>query len=158
MDRFAHLSQARWVALLSQPTVTLRGAECNALVGVPSNQGPFSRLFTWMVAQLCATVCDWEEPDFLILLDAAIWPSLDAVRKERLIYHELCHVVARENEYGVPRLDAEGRPMLKLVPHDAEFFHDEVARYGPEICSLEDACIALAEGARGERVRNTPAA
>lgn len=144
--------------MLSQPAVTLRGSACNALVGVPSTQGAFARLFIWMVAGLAAPVCEWEEPDFLILLDAAIWPSLDVVRKERLMFHELCHVVARENEYGVPRLDAEGRPMLRLVPHDAEFFHDEVARYGPEICSLEDTCIAIAEGARAERRSKTDAA
>jgi hypothetical protein len=129
-----------------------------AIVGVPRAQGPFSRLFDWMVAQLCASVCEWEEPDFLILVDAAIWPSLDPMRKERLMFHELCHVVARENEYGVPRLDAEGRPMLRLVPHDVEAFEDEITTYGIEVCGLESACVAIAEGAALDRRRRQKSA
>jgi hypothetical protein len=158
VDRFAHLGQARFVCLASQPAVTLRGAECAAIVTVPMVQGPLKRLFDWLIASTCAPVLAWEEPDFLILIDAAVWSTLDAVRQERLMFHELCHVVARENEYGVPKLDAEGRPMLKLVPHDVEVFHDEIATYGPETCGIEDACLAIAEGIRAERRRRTDAA
>jgi len=137
--------------VLSQPEVRLHGSQKWAIVAIPSVQGPLSRLFDWMLAQLCAPLLEWEEADFVVLIDAAIWSTLDAVRQERLIYHELCHVVARENEYGVPKLDAEGRPMLRLVPHDAEFFHDEVERYGIEVCQLEDTCLAIAEGVRVDR-------
>lgn len=151
MDRFAHLAQARFACVLSQPEVRLHGSMCHALVGIPTVQGPFGRLFTWMLASLLQPVLEWEEPDFVILIDAAAWPSRDAVRQERLIYHELRHVVARENEYGVPRLDAEGRPMLRLVPHEAEFFLDEVERFGVQACDLEDACVAIAEGVRLDR-------
>lgn len=133
--------------------MTLQGVERRAIVTLPHVQGPLKRLFDWMIASLCAPELDWEEPDFLIVLDAAIWPTLTAVRQERLVYHELCHVVARENEHGVPKLDNEGRPMLKVVPHDAEFFFDEVERYGVEDCDLEDACLAIAEGARRDRKR-----
>jgi hypothetical protein len=136
---------------LSQPTVTLRGSACNAIVCVPSVQGPLNRFFVWLIARECAPLLEWEEPDFLIVIDGAIWPSLDGVRQERLIFHELCHVVARENEYGVPKLDSEGRPMLRLVPHDIEAFEDEVTTYGVEVCGLEDACIAIAEGVRVDR-------
>jgi hypothetical protein len=148
------LSQARFVCVLSQPAVTLQGTERAAIVAIPTVQGPLKRLFDWHVAQLAAPVLDWEEPDFLIVIDAAVWSTLvEAMRKERLIYHELSHVVARENEHGVPKLDREGRPMLRLVPHDAEFFHDEVAKYGIAVCGLEDACVAIAEGVRRDRLR-----
>lgn len=144
--RFAHLGQARFACVHSEPLVTLHGGECAALVGMPSVQGPFKRMFDWMLAQLCEPVLAWEEPDFLILIDVSGWRSLDPIRRERLMYHELCHVVARLNEHGVPKLDAEGRPMLRIVRHDAEFFEDEVATYGTEVCGLEDACLAIAQG------------
>lgn len=158
VDRFAHLGQARFAVLASQPVVTLRGAECAAIVTVPMVQGPLKRLFDWLIAGTCAPLLEWEEPDFLILVDAAIWSTLDAVQKERLMFHELCHVVARETEYGVPKLDSEGRPMLKLVPHDVEVFHEEVATYGPETCGIEEVCLSIAEGIRAERRRRTDAA
>lgn len=151
VDAFAHLGQALFACVLSQPLVSLRGDECNALVGVPTMQGPFKRMSDWMFAQVCAPVLDWEEPDFLVLIDAAVWSTLDAVRQERLMFHELKHVVARENEYGVPKLDAEGRPMLRLQRHDEEFFHDEVTRYGAHVCGLEDAALAIADGIRKDR-------
>jgi hypothetical protein len=41
--------------------------------------------------------------------------------------------------------------MLRLVPHDIEAFEDEVTTYGVEVCELEDACIAIAEGVRVDR-------
>jgi hypothetical protein len=41
--------------------------------------------------------------------------------------------------------------MLRLVPHDIEAFEDEITTYGIEICGLEDACIAIAEGVRIDR-------
>lgn len=155
---FAHLGQARLLYLASQPLVSLRGAACNACIVQPSMQGPLKRFFDWVLASTAAPDLDWEEPDFVILFDAAAWSTLDAIGKERLVYHELRHVAARENEYGVPKLDSEGRPMLRLTPHDAEFFHDEVATYGIETCALEDACVALAEGAHVDRARKTSAA
>jgi hypothetical protein len=131
----------------------LHGAACYAFIAQPSVQGPLSKLFTWMLAGACARELEWEEPDFVIVIDAAIWPTLDALRKERLMYHELRHIAARENEYGVPTLDKEGRAMLKLVPHDAEFFHDEVSRYGLEVCGLEETAIAIAEGIATDKPR-----
>lgn len=157
-SRFAHLAQLRFACILSQPLVSLHGAPCNALIGVPTAQGAFKRMFDWMIAELCAPVLEWDEPEFLILIDAAIWPSLDAVRRERLMFHELKHVVARENEFGVPKLDAEGRPMLRLTPHDVEVFEDEITTYGIEVCGLEDACVAIAEGAALDRRRRQKSA
>jgi len=154
VDRFAHLGQARFVCLGSQPTVTLRGAQCNAIVTMASVQGPMRRLFDWMVAYFAAPVLDWDEPDFLIIVDAAVWSTLDTVRQERLVFHELCHVVAIENEYGVPKLDNEGRPMLKVVPHDIEYFHGELERYGLAVCGAEDAATSIAAGFRIDQ-RNT---
>lgn len=124
-----------------------------AFIGQPRVQGPLGALFTWMLAGACAKVLEWDEPDFVIVIDAALWPDLDAVGQERLMYHELRHVAAVENEFGVPRLDHEGRPLLKLVPHDAEFFHDEVEKYGVQVCGLEDAAIAIAEGEANQRRR-----
>jgi hypothetical protein len=158
VPRFAHLSQARLVYLASQPTVTLHGNPCWACVVNPSVQGPLTRFFDWVLASMAAPLLEWDEPDFVVLIDAAVWSTLDALRRERLIYHELRHIVARETEYGVPKLDAEGRPMLRLVAHDIEAFEDEIATYGIEACGLEDACIAIADGLAVDRRRKTSAA
>lgn len=94
-----------------------------------------------------------DDPDFLVLIDRAIWSSLDETRRERLVYHERCHVVARENEYGVPTLDRAGRPRLALRPHDAEVFYAEILRYGAAVTDSEELAIAIAEGEARRRLR-----
>lgn len=154
-DEFLHLSHARIPILFSQRTLSLHGAPCAAFIGIPKVQGPFRVLFEWCVAGLVAPVLDGEDPDFLILVDIAIWESLDAERRERLVYHELKHVVVREDEYGVPRLNKEtGDPMLKLVPHDIEAFDDEIRRYGPDIVGIETTCEAIVQGFDAAQRRN----
>ncbi len=158
VERLAHLGQARLVYMASQPLVTLHGIPSNACVVQPAVQGPLKRWFDWALAGFAAPVLEWDEPDFVILIDAAVWGTLDARRRERLIYHELRHIVARETEYGVPKLDAEGRPMLRLVAHDIEAFEDEIATYGIEVCGLEDACVAIADGLAVDRRRKASAA
>lgn len=158
-DEFAHLVDARIACLWSEQQPMLRGAPCAAFVGYPRVQGPFSPLFAWLIASLCAPLCDQEEPDFLVIFDHALWPALDAERQERLVYHELCHVVAREDEYGVVRTSPDdGRVLLKLVPHDYEFFDQEVRRYGPDVCGLDGAAVAIADGFRATERRGRSAA
>jgi hypothetical protein len=73
---FAHIAQAQLVCLMSEPTPMLHGAPCWAFISQPSVQGPLSKLFTWMLAGACARELEWEEPDFVIVIDAAISTSL----------------------------------------------------------------------------------
>lgn len=159
VDEFVHLSEARIACLGSQRTPMLRGASCRAFIAIPGVQGPLSPLFDWMIANLCEPLFARELPDFLVVIDAAVWPTLDALRQERLVFHELKHVVVREDEFGVPKFGQDHRPALKLIPHDYEFFDSEVRRYGADVCELVDAAVAIAAGSRtGERRRGPRAA
>lgn len=152
VDDFAHLGDARIACVFSQRTPMLRGSPCWAFIGQPHVQGPFAQLFDWMLSRLCAPLFGEDLPDFIIVFDEAVWPSLDDEGQERLVYHELCHAVVREDEYGVPKISKEdGRLLLRLVPHDYEFFDREVRRYGPGTCGLDGAALAIADGYRAEQ-------
>lgn len=71
--------------------------------------------------------------DVVIRLDEYNWKEeLDCLEKAALLDHELCHISVRKDRNGNIRLTPEGRPELKLVPHDAEsgVFLDVVRRHG----------------------------
>jgi hypothetical protein len=151
---FAHLGLARLACVFSERALFLHGGSCAALIAVPTYmQGPLRHLVGWLISQFVTPLFAGEDPDFLILIDRPFWDSLDAERRERLIYHELCHVEARETEHGTPRLDQEGRPMLKLKPHDSEVFHAELERYGVTVTDQEALALAIVEGERRRRAR-----
>lgn len=156
-DEFSHLSDARILCVNSQPVPMLRGTPCAAFICSPQVQvSPLRPLFAFMLAQLSAPLFDWEPPDFVLMVDAALWPTLDEERQERLIYHELCHVVARvDEETGLEKRSQEdGRILLKLVPHEYEFFDQEMRKYGPAVCELEPAAVAIADGHRAAQRRH----
>jgi hypothetical protein len=70
------------------------------------------------------------------------------------VFHELLHTFQRTDKDGALKFsDDDGRPVLALRPHDAEFFHDELERYGPSVCGAVDAAIAIAAGGRLEQRR-----
>jgi hypothetical protein len=149
LSEFAHLSEARLACIFSEPTLMLHGQPCFAYVCNPHVQGPNSKLVTWQFAELCRRIFGGEEPDFLIYYDAPIWRGLTDIERERLVYHELCHVVAKVDENGVERRSPEdGRVILRTIRHDYEFFDAEVRRYGPTICSLDEAAKSIAAGYR----------
>ncbi|MGE0590901.1 MAG: putative metallopeptidase [Vicinamibacterales bacterium] len=157
LSEFGHLSQARVVCVLSQRTPMLHGAPCAAFVARPHVQGPFAPLFDWCIWRLVGDVLEGEEPDFLILVDAAIWPYYDPEERERLIYHELCHIVPKEAEDGSGiRIGRDGRPILTLRPHDAEVFNAELVRYGPEVVGIDDTVHAIVEGQKAAKARRRP--
>jgi len=157
-DEFAHLGEARLLCVASQRTPVLHGAPCAALIGLTTvHGGPFRHLYAFLVAQLSAPVFEGDEPDFCVLIDAALWGAMDPEEQERLVYHELCHVIAKEHpETGAPMFSDDGRPALKLRPHDFEFFDQEVRRYGPMVCGLDAAAVAIAEGHRDAVARRKP--
>lgn len=155
-DEFSHLTDARIVCIASQPTPVLRGAACKAFIASPSVQvSPLKPLFAFLLAQLVSPLLDWEMPDYILVVDAALWPTLDAEHQERLVYHELCHVIARVDEdTGLERRSPEdGRILTKLQPHEYEFFDEEVRRYGPAVCELDRAAVAIADGHRAAQRR-----
>lgn len=152
---FQHLVDARIVCIASQMTVRLHGAEAYAVIGpLPRVQGPMAQCLRWLLDGFVRPVAGEDGADFLVLIDAARWSGLDDIRRERLMFHELKHLVAVEDENGIPKLDDDGRVRLKTVPHDYEFFDDELREYGPVVCDLDALPGAIVAGFEVERRRH----
>lgn len=166
LEDFSHLvlAQPGIGFLASRPPLYLHGVRANACIGPSRVQAvaPLAGMWAWFLEQLILegkgaglTGDVTNGVDYLVLVDAAVWGVLDDVGRERLMYHELCHLAQKRDRDDNPRFDQQGRPVLALVPHDYEFFDSEVRRYGPAVCGLEGAQLALAEGKRRPRVRST---
>lgn len=166
-----HVTRARIWYLRSEREVFFRGTPAAAYICVPKVQGFMAPILADLVAQ--AAPFDGQDPDFIVRVDAANWDALSytepaqafwrarrrpaaddvdwPVGRERLIFHELKHIVQRVDGDGAPRFsDEDGRPVLALQPHDAEFFHDELESYGPTVCGAVDTALAIAAGGRQE--------
>lgn len=171
-----HIRQARVLFILSQREVKLRGHGAAAYICGTRVQGAMSAFVEDLVAQFAAPVFEGHDPDFIVRVDAACWDALEhtepaadfwrsmhvgapagitwSVGRERLIFHELKHIVQLTNAEGELRYSQEdGRPVLALRPHDAELFHDELETYGPTVCGAEDTAIALSTGIALEKRR-----
>lgn len=157
LPEFQHLTAARIACVFSERALFLHGGQKAAIIATGAHtQGPCRHFVEFMVAQFVAPVCEGEDPDFLILVDRAVFDALDPERRERLMYHELCHIHQAETDEGAPKFSREdGRPILKLVPHDTEVFDAEIERYGVEVVGIEHTAIAIAEGERRRRLRDT---
>lgn len=172
----SHLTQARVLFILSQREVILRGWPAAAYIMRPRVQGAMSAFVEDLVAQFAAPLFEGHDPDFIVRVDSATWdtlghsepahqffraahlPAADSatwgIGQERLVFHELLHTFHRTNKDGQLMFsDDDGRPVLGLRPHDAEFFHGELERYGPTVCDAGDAAIAIATGIRFEQRR-----
>lgn len=152
LTEFSHCFAAKVVCVFSERQLFLRGAPAAAFIAAPFAQGAMKHLWTWLLTGFMAPRLAWEEPDYVVLFDRPLWDALDAVGQERLVYHELKHIAQRTDEFGAPQFTKEGTPKLKLIPHDAEYFDDEVTRYGVAVCGLDAHAVAIAEGeARARR-------
>lgn len=155
-EEHQHVREAapRIVVLFSERPLFVHGGPAAAFICAPRWQGPTANVVAFLVAQLCQPVLDWEDPDYLVVVDAAIWKALDAERQERLMSHEAAHLVAQEDEWGVERRSKEtGKPLLKLRPHDFEIFASEICRYGVETCDVVPLAQAIVEGEAQKRRR-----
>jgi hypothetical protein len=170
-----HLSQARVLYVLSEREVFQKGWPCLAYICRPRVQGAMSALVEDLLAQFAGF--EGHDPDFVVRIDAAAWDAIDkdtepaatfwvrqgitvpadtdwAIGRERLIFHELKHTYQRLDSDGEPKCsDEDGRPVLALRPHDAEYFHDELEFYGPTVCGAVDTALAIAAGGRNEQRR-----
>lgn len=153
LPELQHTVGARILCVLSQPQVFLRGDPAAAFIGPPKVQGPLRPLVEWFLCGLATPVLDGQEPEFLVMIDAAIWSTLDATRRERLIYHELKHLVIAVTGDGEPRLHEDGRFQLRVARHDHEVFEDEIKRYGAEVTGIESLCEAIVEGERRQKAK-----
>ena len=148
-----HIKSARIAWLFTLDELKLGGGQKAAIISTPTVQGNLRKLFEWFLDEMTAELFDGDAADFLVRVSVGAWESIDAIRRERLVFHELCHLVHAEDRYGAPLFDDEGRPALKLVPHDTEVFHEEIRRYGVEVVGLKEHVAAIEEGERRERVR-----
>lgn len=156
-DEFAHVQEAdpRLLVLFSQRVIPFRGGRAWAVIIQPRWQGPLGMVAEFLLAQLGRPVFEGEDPDYVVLVDAAIWSALDAEGRERLMFHELSHLQAQEDEWGAIRRSKEtGKPLLKLVPHDVELFESEMRRYGVEVCHAEGFMHAIIDGEASRKRRN----
>lgn len=151
-----HTVGARILCVFSQPAVMLRGDPCRAFIGEPKVQGPLRPLFQWFVAMFAHTLFKGEDPEFIVMIDAALWASSTKTQRERLIFHELKHLVVKEDGDGQPRLHEDGRFQLRTTRHDHEVFEDEIKRYPDDVDGLDkltEAIVAGNQRAREKRKR-----
>lgn len=148
-----HTVGARILCVSSQLQVFLRGDPAAAFIGPPKVQGPLRGLFEWFMGRLGEPVLNGEDPEFIVMIDAAIWSSLDATKRERLIFHELKHLEIALNGDGEPRLHEDGRFQLRVKRHDHEVFEDEIIIFGPEVCEIDGLCQAIVEGQKRARAK-----
>lgn len=148
---FRDLRDARIVVVGSQKQPMYRGVPCQAFICQPASRGgPLRDVHNFLFERLCASVLgDNVEPEWVIVLDVALWASFDAKQRQHLISHELQHLRCKEDpETGERRLDDDGRPQLRLVPHDYELFQKEVRDHAAEIDELPALAQDIAEGLR----------
>ncbi|QDJ52822.1 putative metallopeptidase [Bordetella hinzii] len=100
----------------------------------------------WQKARQEQQMIEWfgRMPEFLITLAADYCRICTDTEFCALVEHELYHVGQRNDEFGAPAFDKEGRPKLRIVGHDVEEFVGVVARYGPSADVLR---LATAAGA-----------
>jgi hypothetical protein len=149
------MAQVRIVCVLSQPQLFLHGKPANAVITDGRVQAiqPVKGLYEFLRAAFVGELLEGVDPDYLVFFDAARWSVLDPERRERLVYHELCHLEQKQTRDGEPAVDDEGRPKLALTTHDYETFDREIRRYGPVLCDLDPIVEALAAGIEGARNR-----
>jgi hypothetical protein len=110
-------------------------------IHLPSVTGKLKEAFLWMVGNTFGYM-----PDFLVILDEAYWRAGDDRLREILMFHEMSHAVHKQDQYGAPRFDQEGRPVWGLVGHDVEEFTSVAARYGAWNPELERFVAAASAG------------
>jgi hypothetical protein len=78
--------------------------------------------------------------DLMIVIDEAVWDSLDSGSRDGLISHEIEHVelLMKGNR---AKIGHDGRPALRLKPHDYELggFLDVIRRHGDNSLEYQDA-------------------
>lgn len=152
---FGHLGNAWLPVLLSQRALVERGRAVPIAVlhgaTYEGANGATRTLNAWLRAMWLAPICELNDPDFIIVVDCALWPE-DEAEREHMVYHALCHIEQRTDEYGVPKFGENGRPMLRMRPHDIERFESELSRYGSVIESFDAEAGAYAR-ARAEEAK-----
>jgi len=106
----------------------------------------------WQKGRQQQQMADWfgSVPDFLITLDAAYCLQCSDAEFCALVEHELYHIGQERDEFGGPRFNKFGMPVLCMRGHDVEEFLGVVRRYGPseDVQRLIDAAKTPPEVAK----------
>lgn len=86
----------------------------------------------WQKGRQEQQMMDWygRVPNWLITLDASYCSQCTDEQFCALVEHELYHIGHAFDDYGVPKFDSEGLPVIKMRGHDVEEFVGVVERYG----------------------------
>lgn len=86
----------------------------------------------WQRARQEEQMVDWfgRVPKWLITLDAAHSAQCSDAAWCALVEHELYHIAQALDDFGAPRFNKDGQPVLMLQAHDVEEFVGVVRRYG----------------------------
>lgn len=124
---FEHLrdGEARIGWLMRTHEEVMGGRQILGTVFMPQVQGRLREVFDWLLDEKFP-----DGLDFLVILDATYWEEADEIKREILVFHELCHCIQKVDQYGAPRFDKDGRPVWGLRGHSVEEFSEVVQRYG----------------------------
>jgi hypothetical protein len=151
-----YLSRLRLGCISSQRALIERGQNVPALILQPAQVTGKSierQVLEWSIAMLLLPQLEGQLPDFIIWTDAALWSSAGPLDRERIVFHELSHLVQKRDSYDVPQFARDGRPELRLRSHDAEVFYAEILRYGPAVPAFNDTALAIADATNALKPR-----
>ncbi|MBL3522862.1 hypothetical protein IM876_09320 [Serratia plymuthica] len=103
----------------------------------------------WQKARMEQQMHNWfgHKPDYIITLAADFCSQCTDLEFCALIEHELYHIAQATDDFGAPKFNKEGQPVLAMRGHDVEEFVGVVRRYGAsnEVQELIDAAKTPAE-------------
>jgi hypothetical protein len=106
----------------------------------------------WQKVRLEQQFRDWfgRVPKFLITIAADYSAECSDTEFCELVEHEMMHIAQATDEYGAPKFNQEGKPVLTIRGHDVEEFIDIVKRYGAshEVQQMVDAANGKPEVAK----------
>jgi len=89
----------------------------------------------WQKARMVQQMHEWfgEVPKFIITLAADYCHQCTDIEFCALVEHELYHIAQAQDEFGAPKFNKEGQPVLTMRGHDVEEFIGVVRRYGASV-------------------------
>lgn len=103
----------------------------------------------WQKARMQQQMHEWfgEVPRFIITLAGDYCSECSDLDFCALVEHELYHIAQAQDEFGAPKFNKEGQPVLTMRGHDVEEFVGVVRRYGAsaDVQQLVEAASKPAE-------------
>jgi hypothetical protein len=86
--------------------------------------------------------------DAEIVIDHAQWLSFGPESRKALLHHELAHLEVARDGKARPKVDAAGRPVLKMRKHDHQigWFMEVAQLYGDASIEVQQARTLLEQG------------